>query len=152
MDKVYSYLMDWSINFIKNRDILTKKISDIKKKELDFSVVNKDRTEIFYFIILSIENISEILKKTNKNSHFGIFTLNNKKNLIILINNWEKLIEFEYLGFYFINPFSKLDEKWVIFPYTHHRICDPDSLQTGLRTMSEMVDEITEDQLKEKLR
>jgi len=56
------------------------------------------------------------------------------------------------LSFYFINPFSKLDEKWIIFPHTHHRICDPDSLQTGLRTMSEMVDEITEDQLKERLR
>jgi len=97
MNKVNSYLLDWSINFIRNRDILTKKISDIKKKEIDFSVVNKDGKEIFYFIIPSIGDISEILKKMNKNTHFGVFTLNNKNNIISLINNWKKIIEFEFL-------------------------------------------------------
>lgn len=153
MNKIYSYLLDWTINLIKNQDILTKKINEIKRNEndFDFSVEYKDDNETFFIVKPSIKHIDEVLEKVNKDLHFRIITPNNKGNLDIIINNWKKLIEYKFLSVYFINPFSQLDKKWVIYPYTHHKICDDSSLKLGLKSMFDMVEQINEEQLKAKL-
>ena len=153
MDKMHSYLLDWAINLIKNQDILTKKINEIKRNEneFDFSVKYKDENETFFIVKTSIEHIDELLEKVDKNLHFHIITLNNKDNLDIVINNWKKLIEYKFLSVYFINPFSQLDKKWIICPHTHHKICDESSLELGLKSMFDMVKQINEEQLKAKL-
>ncbi len=153
MDKVHSYLLDWTINLVKNQDILTKKINGIKRNEndFDFSVKYKDENETFFIVKPSIEGIDKVLEKINEDLHFRIITLNNKDNLDIMINNYKKLIEYKFLSIYFINPFSQLDKKWVICPYTHHKICDESSLQLGFKSMFEMVEPINEEQLKAKL-
>jgi len=39
----------------------------------------------------------------------------------------------------------------VIFPYTHHRVCDESSLGLGLKSMFEMVEQINEEELKARL-
>lgn len=153
MDKIHSYLLDWTINLIKNQDILTKKINEIKRNEndFDFSVEYKDANETFFIVKPSIKHIDEVLEKVNKDLHFRIITLNNKDNLDIVINNWKKLIEYKFLSVYFINPFSQLDKKWIIYPHTHHKICDESSLELGLKSMFDMVEQINEEQLKAKL-
>ena len=152
MGNVHSYLLDWTINFIKNRDALTKKIDGIEKdKEFNFSVKYKDGKEIFFIVKISIEDVDKILGKMNKEVHFCMITLNNKSNLGIIFNNWKKLIEYKFLSIYFVNPFSQLDKKWIIYPYTHNKICDEGSLELGLKSMFEVVEQINEEQLKVKL-
>ena len=153
MDEVYSYLSDWAINLVKNRDILARQINEIEKSKgnFDFSVKYKDGKEVFFIIKALIDDINKILEKMDKNSHFCIITLNNKTNLGMVISNWKKLAEYEFLSIYFINPFSQLDKKWVICPYTHNKICDENSLEFGLKSMFEMVEQISEEQLKAKL-
>jgi|ETNmetMinimDraft_2_1059921.scaffolds.fasta_scaffold49434_2 hypothetical protein len=149
MDKVHSYLLDWAINFVKNRDAFTKKIKEIEKgKDSDFSVRYDDGKEASFIIIPSIDDIQKTLEKRTKKDHFCIITLNNKDNLDSIINNWKKLIEYEFLSIYFVNPDSKLDKKWILFPYTHNKICDESSLKSGLKSMFEMVEQISEGQLK----
>src|SRR3989338_5289238 len=116
MDVVYSYLLDWAINLVKNRDILARQINEIEKTKgnFDFSVKYKDGKEVFFIIKALIDDINKILEKMDKNSHFCIITLNNKANFGVVINNWKKLVEYTFLSIYFINPFSQLDKKWVI--------------------------------------
>jgi hypothetical protein len=50
-----------------------------------------------------------------------------------LIKNWKKLSDIKNLSFLFVN--LKIGDKWVINPHTHSMIADPESIESGLRTM-----------------
>ena len=151
MDKVSSYLSEWAINFVKNRDVLAKKIETISKENSSVSVKYKDGNKSLFVIKPSISDVEDFLENRDKDENLCIITLNNKNNLEIMIKNWKKLVGYKFLSIYFINPFSQLDKNWVLFPHTHHKICDEQALETGLKSMFSMVEQITEEQLKSKL-
>ena len=135
------FLVDWMIRFFENRDTIKNNIIKIKKNEKgsDFVVYYKDRTK--YFIVKTMMETS-VFNKMENNENFGIVTLNNKENIRFVFNNWKKLIDFKFLSFYFVNPFSNSDKMWVLTPNIHDKICDKDSLKLGLKSMSEMVEPI----------
>jgi len=148
MDNVKSYLMEWVIGFIKNRDVLAKRIKEIIKADnSDLRVIYNDGKETIFIMKPSIEDFEKIDEKES----VCIITLNNKDNLDSVIRNWKKLSGYNLLNIYFINPFSKLDKKWILIPYTHNKICDPESLELGLKSMFELIEQISEDQLRIKL-
>ncbi len=151
MDKVSSYLSEWAINFVKNRDVLAKKIETISKENSSVSVKYKDGNKSLFVIKPSKSDVEDFLENRDKDENLCIITLNNKNNLEIMIKNWKKLVGYKFLSIYFINPFSQLDKNWVLFPHTHHKICDEQALETGLKSMFSMVEQITEEQLKSKL-
>lgn len=147
-DKLYSFLVEWAMHFIKNKDIISKKIEKIEngKDGFDIYVKYKDREQ--YFIIApAIADIDLIIERLNNNFYFSIVTLNSRGNFEIILKNWNKLVNFKFLNIIFVNPFSELDKRWVVFPHTHHKICDESSLENGLRAMFEMVEPIEEQQL-----
>ena len=150
----HDFLIDWTINFIKNNDIISKKIKQIEngKDGFDLYIKYKDR-EQYFIIVPTITDIDSIIGKVNTASgvHFSIVTLNSKENLDIIVKNWNKLINFKFLKIIFVNPFSELDKKWIIFPYTHHKICDESYLENGLRSMFELVGMIEEEELIKKI-
>lgn len=153
MDEICSFLTEWTINYVKNKDILLGKIESIEENKEGFDIIVKYKDKINFFIIRPLlKDIEEIIKKMGKEGHHGLVVLNNKENLNIIMSNWKRLIEFRNLCVYFVNPFSQLDKKWLVFPYTHNRICDENSLENGLRAMFEMVEPITEDEIKKKLK
>ena len=150
--KAHSFLADWTLKYIKNKDIISKKIEHIEngKDGFDLYVKYKDREQ--YFIITpNIVDIDSIIQKINNNFHFSIVTLNSKENFGTIVKNWNKLISFKFLNIIFVNPFSELDKKWVVFPHTHHKICDESSLENGLKSMFSMVEPIEEQQLAAKI-
>ena len=151
-DKSHSFLLDWTINFIKNKDIISKKIEKIEngKDGFDLYVKYKDR-EQYFIIAANIADIDSIIQRVNNNYYFSIVTLNSRENFDIVIKNWNKLISFKFLNIIFVNPFSDIDKKWIIFPHTHHKVCDESSLENGLRAMFEMVEPIEEQQLAAKI-
>jgi len=153
MADVHSFLVDWTINFIKNKDIVSKKIEKIehRKDGFDLYVRYKDR-EQYFIIIAKIADIDSILQKINGIGHFSIVTLNSNENFEALLKNWSRLINFKFLNIIFANPFSATDKKWAVFPHTHHKICDESSLEAGLKAMFESVETIDEQQLAEKIR
>ena len=148
----HDFLVDWTIDFVKNKDVITKKIENIEKNKngFDLSIKFKDK-EQFFVVAPNISDLNSIVARINSDSHFCIVTLNSSQNLESLIKNWRRLIEFKFLSIIFVNPFSQLDKKWIIHPYTHHRICDESSLKTGLKSMFEMVEPIEEPQLAAKI-
>ena len=152
MDKQHSFLLEWAITFVKNKDIVSKKIEKIEngKDGFDFYVKYKDKEQ--YFIIApNISNIDSIIQKLNNNFHFSVITMNSKENLGIVIKNWKRLVDFKFLNIIFVNPFSESDKKWIIFPYTHNKICEASFLEAGLKSMFEMVEPIEEGQLAAKI-
>ena len=152
MESAHSYLVEWTANFVKNKDVIARKIENIEKNKdgFDLYVKFKDK-EQFFIISPGIDNLDLIIPKLKSESHFCIVTLNSGENLDSLIKNWRRLIEFKFLSVVFVNPFSQLDKKWIIYPHTHHKICDESSLKTGLKSIFEMVEPIDEKELTAKL-
>ena len=151
-NKSHSFLVEWTVNFVKNKDIVAKKIENIEngKNGFDLYVKYKDREQ--YFVIApNIVDIYSIIQKMSNEFYFSIVTLNSKENFEIVLKNWNRLIGFKFLNIIFVNPFSELDKKWIVFPHTHHKICDESSLENGLKSMFGMVEPIEEEQLVAKL-
>ena len=151
-DKSHSFLVKWTIHFIKNKDILTKKIEKIEndKDSFDLYVKYKDR-EQYFIIIPNIVDIDSIIQKLNNDFYFSIVTLNSPNNLNVILKNWTKVVHFKFLNIIFVNPFSEQDKKWIVFPHIHQKVCDEKSLETGLKSMFAMVGPIEEEQLAAKI-
>lgn len=151
MDNVDSFLTDWSIRFLKNKDSIKRDIVNIGKGKngFDFTINYKDK--IKYFIIAPVfdNSIFNILKNEK---YLGIIALNNPANIRFVINEWKKLVDFEFLNIYFINPFSSSDKVWTISPNIHDKICDKTSLELGLKSMAEMVEIISLEELSNKIK
>ena len=147
-DVIVKFIREWAVSYVKHKDILTKNITNIKEEQDRVIVELKDKEQVF---LIRPTADDSVIQEINKDKNIGIVMLNSKENLDFLIKNWSKLIKFEKLTIFFINPFSGLDTKWFISPYVHDRICDKDSLKLGLKTMFETVEAITEKEILEKI-
>lgn len=153
MDKIYDYLIEWTINYVKNRDVIDKKIENIEKNKEGYDIfVKRVDKEQFFIIRPFIKDIDEIIEKLRADKNISLVVFNSNENFEIIVENWNKFVDFKNFNIYFVNPFSQLDKKWIIYPYTHARISDSSSLERGLRSMFEMVEPITEEQLKIKVK
>ena len=153
MESAHSFLVRWTLDFLKNRDILTKKIVSIEnnKDGFDMHIKYKDRDQ-YVIVIPQLNDIGAMIGKISNDSYFTIVALNSGENFEALLKSWKKLIDFKFLNIIFVNPFSGLDKKWIVFPYTHHRVCDESSLELGLKSMFDMVEPIEEEQLISKIK
>ena len=150
-DKVHDYLVDWVINYLKNRDLLVKRIETIEKDNSGFDVYVKFKDKEQFFIISPLmKEVDKALSKFDPDRHFGLVVLNTTGNFDALVKEWGKFVKFKHLSVYFVNPFSQLDKRWIIFPYTHNNICGEGALKKGLMAMFEMVEPVTESMIKDR--
>ena len=146
-EKLRSFLAEWTVNFAKNKDVISKKIESIEngKNGFDLYIKYKDRDQ--YFIIMpTINDLNTTIQRINNSDYFSIVTINSKENFELLLRDWSKLVHFKFLNIMFVNPFSESDKKWIIFPHTHQKICDESALESGLKSMFATVDAIDEQQ------
>lgn len=139
------FLKDWVINFARHKDILTKNIVEIAENPL--TVKFKDK-EIAYLTEPKLND--GLMQKIGENK--CVVTFNTKENFDFFAKRFNEFSKFKGLVFYFVNPFSNLDTKWVINPYVHAQIADNASLKTGLKSMFEAVDPISEEEINEKFK
>ena len=150
MVNVDSFLIEWCIRFLQNKDSIRKEIINIEKTQQNaFTIHYKDKVK--YFFIATILN-NDVLNNLKMDSFTGIFTLNNPSNIRFIVTEWKKLTELKFLNIFFINPFSAADKVWAISPYIHDRICDKSSLELGLKSMAEMVIPTGIEELNNKIR
>ena len=149
MDKNHDILAEWAVNYIKNKDIIERKIENIEKNSEGYDIFVKRKDKEQYFIIMPfINDISEIMGKLSPDKSISLVVFNSHENFEMIVKNWGKFADLKNFNIYFVNPFSHLDKKWIVYPYTHARISDNSSLERGLRAMFEMVEPITEEQLR----
>ena len=141
---IVKFLREWAVSYVNHRDMLTKNIINIKEEQDKVIVKFKDKEQIF---LIRPTADDSVIQGINKDKNIGIIMLNSKENLDFLMNKWNKLIKFDKLTIFFVNPFSELEKKWFISPYVHNKICDKDSLKLGLKTMFETVESITEKEI-----
>jgi hypothetical protein len=129
MDK---QLSEWTINYVKNKDLTFRKLVSYKEHAKDDSIEFefKDKS-ITYFIVDKLSD--KIFELINGHEHKIITCLNISENFKFLIKNWKRLSDVRNLSFLFVN--LKLNDKWVINPHTHSMIADKDSIESGLKTI-----------------
>jgi len=146
MQTLNSFLIDWIVRFLENKDVIRKNISKIEKNEKGFVVHYKNGVKNF---VVEKNLNREILDKIKQSDTVKVITINNKENTKFIIDKWKELAKFSSLNIYLINPFSKADKVWIIHPYIHDKICDSNSLELGIKTMAEMVEAIDEQKLEQ---
>ncbi|MBR9698973.1 hypothetical protein GOV09_00765 [Candidatus Woesearchaeota archaeon] len=127
-------LIEWALYYFKSKDAFQKKIVSIKKHFPYLDIQYKDKKET----IICCPELDQCEIKD-----YTIITLNRRKNVEFLHDNWKRLSSLPELKIYFINPFSTSEKRWIIHPFTHNKICDEESLKTGLLAMFETVEPIT---------
>lgn len=156
----FKFMKEWAVRYVRHMDIAAKKISGIKNTYYGFVIINSDGASTDCFVQLSLQGIKPELfataaaaDKKSKGSKRNtlIVTLSNNENIQAVYRMWNALAANSGLVVVFANPFSALEDKWVLKPHLHNRVCDRGSLLQGLRAMSELVELIDEETLALKL-
>ncbi|MEK6854374.1 MAG: hypothetical protein AABX60_03490 [Nanoarchaeota archaeon] len=146
----FDFTKEWAVRYVRHRDIAAKKISEIKDTDYGFQIINKDGTLLECVVQLTIKGISQQFIAATKN--VLVITLSNDENIQAVYKMWDALAANRALLIVFVNHFSALEDKWVLKPYLHNKVCDRNSLLQGLRAMSELVEPIDEETLTLKVR
>jgi hypothetical protein len=150
-DKIRKFISKWMIEYIKNKDLVKKSITNISiEKNYNFIVEFNDKKQ-FFIIEPIIKDINKIIRMINPVEQISIVLLNNLHNFDLIVKNWKSFIDFKLFSIYFVNPFSELEKKWIIFPHSHHKISDEKSLKKGLKSLFQSVEQISKDKINEKL-
>jgi len=124
-------LNEWTVHFVKHKDVFLKKLMDyeVKENRIFFHFKDKDQT---YFVVNLFDNaIFDFMKETG---YKCIVCSSDRQNLKFLVDNWSEFIV-ENLTLVFAETIS--NKKMLINPFVHNKICDVDSLQLGLESMFE---------------
>ncbi len=143
-EKIHSFLVEWTANYLKSKDAIARKIERIEhgKDSFDLFVKYKDK-EQYVLVCPVIIDFESVIGKLKTDTHYLIVMLNSIQNLQVILKNWSKIVNFKFVSLVFVNPFSS-EKKWILMPYTHHRICDESSLELGLKSMFDLVGQVDE--------
>jgi len=128
-----SALLEWTIFYVKNKDIIKREVKDYKilKNFVEFEM--KDKKHVYY----AYPELNEEVLDKCKDGWVTAVCLNKKENIKFVVSNWDKLIHNNKFSMIFVHPSS--NGKWIIFPYTHNKITEKASLKLGLETMAQEV-------------
>ncbi|MBI2143648.1 hypothetical protein HYU17_00660 [Candidatus Woesearchaeota archaeon] len=140
----FNYLKEWATTYSRHRDIPLKKIRDIKDTQNGFQIINKDGTSADCVILPSLKNA---LHPAETRGQRVIVTLSNIENIKEVCKAWDAMAADRTLLIIFANPLSEAEDRWVLKPHLHNKVCDTASLTQGLKAMSEFVEPIDEETL-----
>ncbi len=148
MERAKAYLVEWTENFINGRNAVFRNLVSLEKGKGGFDLIATYKDHERYFIVEPMISL-EVLDRLDPAKSYGLVTLNTKANFKAISDGWDRLVGFKNLTIYSVNPFSALDKKWIICPYTHKKICDEGSLHKGLKSMFDMVEPLNEKDIQE---
>ena len=135
---------------MKNKDLILKNIIEIGQKEELVIAKLKDGKEHAYLIepFLDESNLNAALEKIKGYEYCSLVSYNTEKAFEAVIKNWDKLAKFKrHFSIYLVNPFSKTEKRWTIYPMTHDLITDKAGLKSGLVALFITVEPITKEEI-----
>lgn len=136
-------LKEWLIHYVKNKDILQKKI--VKIEDTDFGIKVHTKVHLHNYIIIDdLSKIQDIKSELNKNKggRTSLVVLNTKKNYDIVVSNWKTMVEFDpHFSIIFANPKALIEKKWIVFPHTHNSLSEDYKL--GLKSLFDTVETVS---------
>ncbi len=155
--KPIDYLAEWMLRFLKNKDLLLRRTTDITHQTEEGMIIAsmKDGTKHAYLLIPFMENsdVSTALKTLSPYEACSLVLYNTRKNFDVMLSNWKKLAGFRRnFSLNFINPFSRTEKRWVVYPSTHELVTDKPKLRQSLKVLFSKVEPLTEDELEKILK
>ncbi|MFC1732473.1 hypothetical protein ACFL6I_19385 [candidate division KSB1 bacterium] len=139
--------------FVKNKDLILRKIEKISKKEEFLIAELKDGKQHCYLIEPFLDNIDAAFAKLKDYEFCSLVVYNTKENFDVLIKNWDIIAKFKrQFSIYFINPFSKTEKRWSIYPMTHNMVTEKSGLKPGLITLFSNVEAVTKEEIEKILK
>lgn len=136
-------LKQWALLYVRHRDIPVRKISEVRDADYGFIIANSDGTLTSCVIQPLFKGIgNEFISAAAAGKSILIVTLSNEENIKAVYSMWDALAASQCLLIIFVNPFSAQEEKWVLKPFLHDRVCDRSSLLQGLKAMAELVEPV----------
>lgn len=126
-------LTSWIKNYLTSRDAMEQLIVSIEDTGKDF-VVHKKTGDVRFLVRPELNDTAEIKSIAGK---IGLVVLNSRKNLDFVISNWQTFAALKELCIYFVNP--TVNEKWLLYPFTHNQITEKNALKRGLFSLFSMV-------------
>ena len=69
---------------------------------------------------------------------------NTKENIDFLVKNWDALSKFSRdFSMFFVNPFSRTEKRWAIYPMSHELIVEKKDLKRSIDVISSNVEMAT---------
>ncbi|MEK6867452.1 MAG: hypothetical protein AABX98_01380, partial [Nanoarchaeota archaeon] len=129
-------LTEWTIIFVKHRDMMKQQIVSLQEKSHVVHAVYKGEKKQDSFCYEKLDDLGDILTAAKKcdadpNYSINVVCYNTQHNLTILIQHWQQFASHQRLMFYFVNPKSLTDTKWIINPWLHNRISDAKNMAAG---------------------
>jgi hypothetical protein len=145
------YLHEFVHNYIKNLDAIQQKIVSIDKGEgdVDFIITYQEKKKAViaepFLKPGELDGILSRLEKFKKDFSTDLFVFNTKENFDEVVSHWKLVSKFDkQFKIYFVNPFSGLETKWVVFPYTHDMLSE--DFKAGLKALYATVESFTQQQ------
>ncbi len=123
-------LKEWTINYVKHKDSPFKRLVGYEEKKDIIEFKFKDKANIH---VITERIDANTLDQIKSYEHKTVVCFNTDDNLKFLLKEWNKFSAIKNLTLIFVN--LKNNDKWTINPHVHAMIADPESLETGLRTM-----------------
>ncbi len=139
MEKAEEFLAGWTENYLKNKDIILRRIEKLSRQKDKIEVKYKERQHTYLIEPFLEENV---LKKLS-DLHQTIVCFSTNENIEFVLKHWENLIKHSCLSIFFVNPFSKTEKIWIIYPQTHNGISERSSLKPGLYSLASQVESTT---------
>jgi hypothetical protein len=135
--------------YLVNKDLIQRKIDAIDDSAEDALLANlHDGKKHLHLIVPFVEDLDAALGRMKGYEPCSLVVYNARQNIEAVIKNWEKLVRFKrHFSIHFVNPFSKTDKRWTIFPSTHHLVTDKAGLRPGLEALFMTVEPITKEEV-----
>jgi hypothetical protein len=124
-------LTDWTVLYVKHRDVIAKKLVDVKQEKDHITFTYKDGVTVGY----ALEKLAVPALNTKQNKAI-ITTLQTKENVDFLIKHWKDFSSHNGLTMIFVN--LKTNEKWLIHPHTHSQIAEA-KFEPGVRSLADSI-------------
>jgi len=148
-ESVKDYLISWTITYLKSRDAVTRTMESVdrQKEGADIIVNYKDSSQLAIVVepfLTGMSFIDRLKPFTEKKVKTRLVTANTRDNLKFITANWKPISEFSReFNIIFVNPFSKLERKWMLYPQTHAGIAGK-GFERGLKALFATVEPISE--------
>ena len=125
-------LIEWTENYFKHKDIFDKKLDNISKEKDNLILKYKDRTDIVLVNAVLEQEIFMKFKEFNNHNKIFIVCAKSQTNIDFLIENWKKFL-IQNLILIFADV--RMNNKVLINPYVHNKICDKETFESGIRAL-----------------
>ncbi len=138
-------LQEWIIAFIKGKDAIKQQLASLNHNATIHALYKDNKSQEF-FAKETLDDLHDVFAAAKKSDTDALYSVhvacyNTEHNLNVLIQRWKECAIHQRLFFYFVNPDSQTELKWVINPWLHSRVSDDKKLESGLRSLFSMVEE-----------